>query len=331
MFDFEEERIKEEIVKLGAKRVLLQLPEGLKPEASRLVEPIEETGALPIISADPCYGACDLATSAAEDLDVDLIVHFGHAKLLKQARVPTLYIEARTCLKLDEAVEKALPLLAGFNRIGLATTVQHARMLDSVKKSLTRGGKTVIVGNTGRLPYAGQVIGCDYSNVKVITSEVDAYLFVGGGKFHALGVALATGKSTIVADPYDQTAFSVDREAHKIIRQRWASIQSAMKADVFGVLISLKLGQMHLDLALDIKNAAEKIGRKAYLFALREILPETLIAFPTVDVYLNTACPRISLDDTSKFLKPVLTASEFRVVSGEISWENLLKEGLFER
>ena len=29
-FDFEEERIKQEIAKLGAKRVLLQMPQGLK-------------------------------------------------------------------------------------------------------------------------------------------------------------------------------------------------------------------------------------------------------------------------------------------------------------
>ena len=34
-FDFEEERIKQEIAKLGAKRVLLQMPEGLKPEAPK--------------------------------------------------------------------------------------------------------------------------------------------------------------------------------------------------------------------------------------------------------------------------------------------------------
>ena len=67
-FDFEEERIKQEIVKLGAKRVLLQFPEGLKPEAPRIAKLVEANGALPIISADPCYGACDLASSEAEGL-----------------------------------------------------------------------------------------------------------------------------------------------------------------------------------------------------------------------------------------------------------------------
>ena len=92
-FDFEEERIKQEISRLNAKRVLLQLPEGLKPEAPRLAKIVEKAGALPIVSADPCYGACDLATSEAENLGADLILHFGHAKLLKHEKVPTLYLE----------------------------------------------------------------------------------------------------------------------------------------------------------------------------------------------------------------------------------------------
>ena len=40
--------------------------------------------------------------------------------------------------------------------------------------------------------------------------------------------------------------------------------------------------------------------------------------FPTIDAYVNTACPRISLDAPGKFQKPVLTVNEFMVVSGEV-------------
>jgi len=330
-FDFEEERIKQEIAKLGAKRVLLQLPEGLKPDAPRLARLIEKAGALPIVSADPCYGACDLATSMAEDLDADLLIHYGHAKLLKHEKVPTLYLEARATMKVDGAVEKAVPLLSAYKTVGLATTVQHVQTLDDVREMLVRAGKTVVVGDARRLPYGGQVIGCDFGNVKSISSEVEAFLFVGGGKFHALGVALATGKPTVVADPYDQTAYSVDLEAQKILKQRWASIQEAAKAKVLGVLVSLKPGQKHLEEALRIKAKIEKMDRTAVLFALKEVLPEALMEFPSVDAYVNTACPRISLDDASKFKKPVLTMQEFNVVSGEYSWESLLKNGLFEK
>lgn len=329
-FDFEEERLKQEIARLGAKRVLLQLPEGLKPEAPRLAKIIEKTGALPIVSADPCYGACDLATSEAESLAVDLIIHFGHAKLLKHEKVPTLYLETRATITVDSAVEASLALLTRYSKIGLATTVQHVQTLDAVREILVRAGKVVVIGDAGRMSYPGQVVGCDFSNVKSVAQEVDAFLFVGGGKFHALGVALATSKPTVVADPYDKTAYSVDKEAKKILKQRWASIEEAGRAKIFGVLISLKPGQKHFDEAVKIKDTVEKMGKTAFLFATREILPETLMEFPTVDAYVNTACPRISLDDASKFRKPVLTVNEFMVVSGESSWDDLLKKGLFE-
>ena len=105
-FDFEEERIKQEITRLNAKRVLLQMPEGLKPEAPRLAKIVEKAGALPIISGNPCYGACDLATTEAESLDADLVIHFGHAKLLKHEKVQTLYLEARATLNVEAAERK---------------------------------------------------------------------------------------------------------------------------------------------------------------------------------------------------------------------------------
>ena len=329
-FDFEEERIKQEITKLGAKRVLLQLPEGLKPEGPRLAKIIEKTGALPIISADPCYGACDIATAEAEHLGIDLILHFGHAKLVKHEQVPTVYVEARATVTVDDAVEKSVPLLSKWDKIGLATTVQHVQALDDAREILVRAGKTVVIGDAGRMNYSGQVSGCDYSNVRSIANDVEAFLFIGGGRFHALGIALSTSKPTIIADPYEKRAYSIDDEAQKILKQRWACIAEAEHAKTLGVIVGLKPGQKRLDDALKIKEIAEKNGKAAFLLAIREILPESLMEFPTVDAYVNTACPRISLDAPSKFRKPVLTVNEFMVVSGESSWENLLKKGLFE-
>jgi 2-(3-amino-3-carboxypropyl)histidine synthase len=329
-FDFEEERIKQEIAKLDAKRVLLQLPEGLKPEGTRLAKVIEKAGALPIVSADPCYGACDIATADAESLDVDLIIHFGHAKLLKHESVPTVYVEARATTTVDTAVVQALPLLSNWSKIGLATTVQHVQALDRAREILVRAGKIVVVGDAGRINYAGQVCGCDYSNVKSVAGDVEAFLFIGGGQFHALGIALTASKPTIIADPYENRAYSIDAEAQKILKQRWACIEEAGRAKTFGVLVGLKLGQKRFDEALRIREALEKNGKTAVLFTIREIVPEALMEFPMVDAYVNTACPRISIEAASKFPKPVLTINEFRVVAGEYSWETLLKNGLLE-
>jgi 2-(3-amino-3-carboxypropyl)histidine synthase len=154
-FDLEEERIKQEIVKRGAKRVLLQLPEGLKPRGPILAKIIEKTDALPIISADPCYGACDLTTDEAKRLGVDLILHFGHAKLVKHEQIPTVYIEARATIPVAKVLERALPLLSKYSKIGLATTVQHVQTLGEARDLLVNAGKTVVVGDAGRVNYSG--------------------------------------------------------------------------------------------------------------------------------------------------------------------------------
>jgi 2-(3-amino-3-carboxypropyl)histidine synthase len=329
-FDFEEEKVKREVQRLGAKRVLVQLPEGLKPEAPRLAKIIEKAGALPIISADPCYGACDLATADAESLGADLLIHYGHSKMLRHERVPTIYVEARATVNVEETVEKTLPLLESCRKIGLTTTVQHVQTIDNVKDVLLRAGKAVIVGDTGQLNYPGQVIGCNYSNATSIAKDVEAFLFIGGGRFHALGVALSTSKPTIAADPYEETAFPIENDVKKVVKQRWASIEEAKQAKTMAVLVGLKPGQKQLERAVDLKQKLEEKGKSVCLFAVREVTPEIIMEFPAIDAYVNTACPRISLDDASRFRKPILTVNEALVVIGKLSWEELCKKGWFE-
>lgn len=330
-FDLQEARLREEVKKRGAKRVLIQLPQGLKLEGPRLAKLVEKTGVLAIVSADSCYGACDLAVQEAENLGVDLVIHFGHsAKEGKPERVPVLYIEAKIDVSLKTAVEKALPLIEAWKSIGLVTTVQHVDMLGEARELLLKAGKRVAVGDTRRLKYAGQLIGCDYSNATAVAKDVDGFLFVGGGKFHALGVELATSKPTVVADPYEGRAYSINAEAQRIIKQRWASIQEAQEAENFGILIGLKSAQRWLEKALQIQLILKKAGKKTTLLAVREVTPEALMEFPTINAYVNTACPRIGLDDATKFQKPVLTTNEALVVTGESTWDELLQKGWFE-
>ncbi len=328
--NLEERRLKEEIKKHQAKRVLLQLPEGLKPEGPRLASIAEEAGAIAIVSADPCYGACDLATQDADSLDVDLIIHYGHTSMTKQEPVPTIYIEARAKADVKEAVEKAIPHLKDWKNIGLVTTVQHIHKLDEAKDQLIRAGKTVKVGDARRMKYAGQVIGCDFSNAKSVSKDVEAFLFVGGGRFHSLGVALATGKPTIVADPYERRAFPIHDEVKTALKQRWASIYDVKKAERLAILVGLKSGQKRLGEAIKLKEKLQDIGKRATLLAIREITPEALMQFPDIDAFINTACPRVSIDDTKSFLKPVITLKEARVVLDEMTWEELCREGWFE-
>jgi 2-(3-amino-3-carboxypropyl)histidine synthase len=329
-FDLEEKRVITEIRKHKAKRVLIQLPEGLKPYAPRIATIIGNAGAQAFVSADPCYGACDLSIHEAQTISADLIIHYGHTQMIGQTTTPAVYFETKAKVDVKAVVRRALPLLKSWDKIGLVTTVQHIHKLDITKDLLLREKKKVVVGDAGRLKYAGQVIGCDYSNAKAVEDQVDAFLFVGGGKFHALGVSLATSKPAIVADPYEKRAYSVETEAQRIRKQRMVSVSAAKQAETLGVLIGLKPGQNRLQKAIEIKDRLESKGKKAILFMAREITPEALMQFPTVDAFVNTACPRIVLDDSPRFSKPMLTINEALVAIGEMDWETLCRNGWFE-
>ncbi len=329
IFNFEENRLKEEVVNRRASRVLIQLPEGFKTEGPRLAEIVEKAGAEAIVSAEPCYGACDLPLCEAQTLKRDLIVHYGHSPFPIDnlfLPCPIIYIEAKAKIDFSNVIEDATRLLEPYSRIGLATTVQHVDCIQDIARAISRSRKTVITGSVNHLEYPAQILGCDYSNAKAISSRVEAFLYFGGGQFHPIGLYLSTMKPTVVADPFERIVYSVEPEAKKIVRKRWIDIAEAKEKTRFGVIIGLKSGQTRLKEATDIKQKLEMAGRKATLLALREITPIVLLQFPKIEAYVNTACPRIALEE-SGFQKPVLTKKELDVAIGNKKWEELLKEG----
>src|SRR5439155_10670462 len=136
LYDVEEDRLIAEITGRGARRLLIQLPDGLKSEGPRLASLIrEKTGAEVFVSASPAWGACDLSLDAAARLKADLLVHYGHNEFLRDASngIPVVYIPAKSRHEIIPVVEKALPFLQG-TRIGLETVVRHIHYLHNTVK-----------------------------------------------------------------------------------------------------------------------------------------------------------------------------------------------------
>jgi len=78
-YDLEMDKVCNKIKDENAKTVCIQLPDGLKPEAARIADEIKaKTGAVVIIWAGSCYGACDLPLEV-ERLGVDLLIQWGHS------------------------------------------------------------------------------------------------------------------------------------------------------------------------------------------------------------------------------------------------------------
>lgn len=327
MYKFDEENLIKEIKERKAKKVLLQLPEGLKKEASRLAKFIEDnTNSEVIVAGEPCWGACDIALDEARNLKADLIVLYGHAPFMK-IDFPILYIEARYETDIEDLIKKSLKEIKDYNKIALVCSVQHIHQIPIAEKILKENNKEVFIPpKKGFAFYDGQVLGCEYNGLKSIKDKFDAILVI-GNDFHALGAALAIPKPVILIDPFNQEVYSMEKKREKIIRQRIIAINKVKDARKIGIIIENKPGQ-HFGSAYHIKNKLEKEDKEVTLIVMDEINDDKLVNLYDIQAFIETACPRISVEDYARFSKPVINYREALVVINELSFEQLFEQGI---
>lgn len=327
LYDFGFKKVKNKIKALDAKVVGLQFPEGLKIHATCIADFIKkETGVSIIISADPCYGACDASDKKMQNM-VDLLVHYGHTALPLKYECPVLFIEAYSKVDFDECLYKSLELLKPYSKIALATTTQHLNALNEVKDFLEDKGKEVVM-KSSKNTRIGQILGCNFSSIKNL--EAEAYLFIGGGSFHPLGIKLSTKAPVIVADPYQGEAFTIDDFADRTLRIRFAKIVKAKQAKKLGIIVSSKGGQYRMNLVKEICSELEDNSYIPYVLLMDNVNPTSLMSFTDIDAFVVTACPRIAIDDAKIYKKPLITPKELEIVLGKRKWADYeLDEILF--
>ena len=305
----------------------LQFPEGLKMQATKIARKIEEeTESTVIISGDPCFGACDVSDYKMKG-SVDLIVHYGHTPLPLKYEVPTIFVEAFANIDIKENLKQCLDALKDYSRIALVTTTQHLHLLNEIKDYLEDNGKEVVLGST-KSTRKGQVLGCNFSSIKNLDAEI--FLFIGSGNFHPLGINLFSNTPVLALDPYNNELRRMDEYADRILRIRFARITKARTAEKWGIIVSSKEGQYRMKLAKEIKKVLEEHGMEAYIILMDNVNPDALLPYLELDAFVVSACPRIAIDDSQMYKKPLLTPQELEIVLNKREWENYqLDEILF--
>lgn len=323
--DFEEDYLVKELKRIKPKKVLVQLPEGVKTRAIELDDLFNKLKIEAIFSGETAWGGCCLAIEEAKKFKVDLIVHFGHAQFMK-SDFPVLYIEIKDNLDLKPILKKSLDSLKNFKKIGLSLAVQHRQDLDLVLDFYKSDGKEVLLTKkSGRAFYDGQVIGCEYSGLKVLEKEVEAFVII-GNRFHSVGAALAVNKPVYLLDVYNNEVSEMSAFKDKIIRERAMAIDRFKRAKNVGVIIEAKFGQSfgNYDVLIEKLRRADK---NPVLISMSEISPEKIMNFYNIDAFVELACPRIAIDDYSRYEKPILIFREALVAIGEKTWEELVEKG----
>lgn len=309
------------------KRIVVQIPEGLKSHFSKFVEFLEDkTNASIIVSADSCFGACDIVNYYFKELKIDFIIQIGHTRIpeIAENSISTIFINAKADIDVSKIIEKAIPNLIG-KKIGIVTTAQHIHVLNNICKILKDNNFEPIIGKgDNRIESNGQILGCNFSSATSIIDQVNSYLFIGSGNFHPLGLRLSTKKPVIVCDPYTSEIRGTELEDLKdiILRQRYGAIARSKDAKIFGILIGTKTGQQRIDLAYEIKEKLALKQKKSYLFTTNHFLPANLESFREIDCLVSTACPRIAIDDYLQYKIPILTPIELDILLGIKKWDD---------
>jgi len=317
------------------KTIALQLPEGLKAIASKLIEVLEnETHATIIISADPCFGACDTANYELKNLGVEFVIQIGHMPIpdIEDMLIPTAFINALSTKDVTQVAEKSIPHLEG-KRIGVVTTAQHLHTLDAVEDILKKHNfEPIISKGDERIAAKGQILGCNFSAGMNIVDKTDSFLFIGSGSFHPVGLLLSSKKPVIAADPYTNTVKKQELEELKdiILRQRYGAIARSKDAQVFGILVGIKRGQQRIELAYKIKKLLDSMQRESYIIALNNFSSFDLQGFKDIDCFVSTACPRVAIDDYMQYKVPIITPVELEILLGKKNWEDYQFDQIIE-
>ena len=313
------------IEKMGAKRVALQLPEGLLMYGCVLADALRgATGAEVVVMADVTYGACCVDDFTAKALGADLLVHYGHSCLVpvSETDVATMYVFvsiAFDAAHLAGCVAATFPKDA---RLVLAGTVQFVGGL-SVAEDRLRGecghAGTITVPQARPLS-AAEVLGCTAPTLAEGSAE--ALVFVADGRFHLEAMMIANSWLPAYRyDPYHKVLTRERYETERMRALRRKAIDASTSCRCFGLILGTLGRQGNPGILRRVRDLLEAHGRTHFTLLLSEITPQKLARFgDQVGAFVQVACPRLSIDWGHDCHVPLLTPYEVHVALGAAPW-----------
>lgn len=191
-----------------------------------------------------------------------------------------LFIPVEYKLNLDKSeIKKLLNKIP--NKIILIYTSQYKKIAQEIKQFL----KKDILGFQ-------QVLGC--TKLKP-NKKAKAILYIGSGMFHPVSIARTTKLPVYTFYPETNSLNKISKEQiEKLNKKQKACYLNYVNSDKIGILISIKPGQNRLKKAISLKKQIK--NKKSYLFIGNNLNLNEIENF-NIKSWINTACPRLDLDN----------------------------------
>lgn len=322
-YNFEIHKCVWNVRKNSAKRVALQMPEGLLIYSLIVADILEQfCNVETVVMGDVLYGACCIDDYSARALDCDFIIHYAHSCLvpIDVTQIKVLYVFVTINMDETHLVNTLKRNFEKGARVACFGTIQFNPTIHSVRSTLEQDDEKpiyVIPPQTSPLSK-GEVLGCTSARMD---DNIDAMVYVGDGRFHL--------ESAMIHNPHIP-AFRYDPYSRKFTREHYDHAQMAMvRQDAMQLAFSAKkiglilgaLGRQGNPETLDrLEKVFTDAGVEVVKIILSEIFPQKLAMFDDIDAFVQVACPRLSIDWGYAFEKPLLTPYEAMVVMKKDKW-----------
>lgn len=201
-------------------------------------------------------------------------------------------VEARYTKKisLPQKFIESLP-----QEITLFTTVQYKDSLKKIQQQLQEQQKKVHLVQPRHCAYKGQLLGCSTQTLPIQGECV----YIGDGLFHPKALLLRNTTKIHTFNPKTNDSAILDKKAIEPILKKLKGMYARfLTAKKVGVLLTLKPGQYKPQLASTLEK---KYPHKQFYFFIDNTYNFASLAdFSFIDMFLNTMCERIGLDDMNE-------------------------------
>ncbi|CAO0794362.1 unnamed protein product [Mucor circinelloides] len=320
-YNFEIHKTVWRVRKAKAKRVALQLPEGLMMFACLIADILEIfCDAETLIMGDVTYGACCVDDYTARALGCDFLVHYGHSCLVPVdiTTIETLYVFVDIGIDTQHFIATVKKNFEKGKRLVLVGTIQFAAALQASKAPLEEDFTVFIPQSKPLSP--GEILGCTSPKL----TDMDYIVCIGDGRFHLESIMIHNPDlPAFQYNPYGKT-FTRERYDHLEMHSlRKHAISVAKEAKKYGLVLGT-LGRQGKPQILEyLEQAIKEQGKESVNVLLSEIFPGKLEQFEDVDAWIQIACPRLSIDWGYAFPKPLLTPYEASIALGKAEWQDV--------
>jgi len=278
---------------------------------------------------------------AAQHVDADAMVHYGHACMSQTYRLPVVYVFGQKPIDSDDCVARLLEISGvaksapkGSNskklilfRHDVAYTHQAENVVSKLQESLEPLGNLIVYSKVPLkldVPSASNVTNVTVNSLASDEpSGDDCIIFYVGGESLGLTNLLVTHSSCDVYsyDPKARIARLESSRTNKLLMRRYVVVQKARDADVFGILVGTLGVASYLPLIGHLRALLAQAHKKSYTITVGKLTPSKLANFMEIECFVLVACPENSLIDAKDFLRPIVTPYELEVaLRAKQSW-----------